>query len=166
MLEIKKMDFKNKEELYAYLNRGIAAILKDESDWLANLCNTIALIWDMVKDLNWVGFYLIKEGQLVLGPFQGKPACTRIKIGEGVCGTAAEKRESIVVEDVQTFSSHIACDSASNSELVVPLVSKDRVIGVLDIDSPSFGRFDFADKVGFEKIVATILKHVEIPQKY
>ena len=160
MIEIKKMEFSTKQELYEFLDRGIAAILKEESDWLANLCNTTALIWDVMKDINWVGFYLIKEEQLVLGPFQGKPACTRINLGEGVCGTAAERRESIVVEDVHAFSGHIACDSASNSELVVPLVMEDRIIGVLDIDSPEYNRFDIEDKEGFERIVETILKHV------
>ncbi|MBV1758564.1 MAG: GAF domain-containing protein [Dethiosulfatibacter sp.] len=166
MIEIKKMAFKTKSELYEFLDRSIAAILKDESDWLANLCNTTALIWDVMKDINWVGFYLIKEGQLVLGPFQGKLACTRINLGEGVCGTSAERRESIVVEDVHAFSGHIACDSASNSELVVPIVLDDRILGVLDIDSPQYKRFDIEDKEGFERIVETILKHIEFPSKY
>lgn len=166
MIEIKKMAFKTKSELYEFLDRSIAAILKDESDWLANLCNTTALIWDVMKDINWVGFYLIKEGQLVLGPFQGKLACTRINLGEGVCGTSAERRESIVVEDVHAFSGHIACDSTSNSELVVPIVLDDRILGVLDIDSPQYKRFDIEDKEGFERIVETILKHIEFPSKY
>ncbi|MDP3385621.1 MAG: GAF domain-containing protein [Eubacteriales bacterium] len=166
MIETKKIEFKTKDEFYTLLDRSIAAILKDEPDWLANLCNTTALIWDMMKDINWVGFYLLKEGQLVLGPFQGKPACTRISLGEGVCGTAAERVESIVVEDVHAFSGHIACDSASNSELVVPLAIKGRIIGVIDIDSPEFGRFDSEDKMGFEKIAETILKLVKIPEKY
>lgn len=166
MIEIKKIEFNTKQELYEFLDRSIGAVLKDESDWLANLCNTTALIWDVMKDINWIGFYLIKDGQLVLGPFQGKPACTRINIGEGVCGTAAERLESIVVEDVHAFSGHIACDSASNSELVVPLIMEDKIVGVLDIDSPVFSRFSFEDKVGFEKIAKTISKYVAIPEKY
>ncbi len=165
MIEIIKMDFKSKEELYKFLDRSIAAILKDESDWLANLCNTTALIWDVLKDINWVGFYLYKDGQLVLGPFQGKPACTRINLGEGVCGFAAKSRESIIVEDVNAFSDHIACDSATNSELVVPLILEEKIIGVLDIDSPQYNRFDIEDKEGFEKIAGTILKYVTIPEK-
>ncbi|PKM70687.1 MAG: guanylate cyclase [Firmicutes bacterium HGW-Firmicutes-18] len=166
MIEIKKIEFNTKQELYEFLDRSIGAILKEESDWLANLCNTTALIWDVMKDINWIGFYLIKDGQLVLGPFQGKPACTRINIGEGVCGTAAERRESIVVEDVHAFPGHIACDNASNSELVVPLIMGNRIVGVLDIDSPELNRFDFEDKAGFEKIAETILKCVIIPERY
>jgi len=166
MIDIKKTDCNKKEDFYIFLDRSISALLRDESDWLANLCNTTALIWDMMADINWVGFYLYKEGQLVLGPFQGKPACTRINIGEGVCGTAALIRESVLVQDVHAFPGHIACDNASNSELVVPLTNGDRIIGVLDIDSPLFSRFDQDDRLGFEKIVETILKYLSVPEKY
>ena len=121
----------------------IKSLVDGEQDTLANLCNVCALIMDVVPDLNWAGFYRNVSGQLVLGPFQGKPACIRIPFGKGVCGTAAARDEYIVVTDVKEFSGHIACDSASRSEMVVPLHNKDgSLFGVLDIDSPLIGRFD------------------------
>ena len=119
-----------------------------------------AVIYHGLPDLNWAGFYLMKDGELVLGPFQGKPACIRIPLGKGVCGTAAETRASQVVPDVHAFPGHIACDAASRSELVVPLVVGDRVIGVLDLDSPSPNRFDHQDREGCEKLVSILLRHI------
>jgi GAF domain-containing protein len=116
-----------------------------------------ALIYQFLPDLNWAGFYFVREGELVLGPFQGKTACVRITVGRGVCGTAVERRESIVVPDVHAFPGHIACDSASRSELVVPIVKDGRVLGVLDLDSPNPNRFDDQDRQGCERLVQIFL---------
>lgn len=142
---------------YAELNAQLGAMLAGERDWLANLANTAALIFHALPDLNWAGFYLRRGDELVLGPFQGKPACVRIALGRGVCGTAAAERRSIAVPDVHAFPGHIACDGASRSELVVPMVAGGSVIGVLDLDSPTPGRFDDADRVGCEGLVTTLL---------
>lgn len=145
----------DKSEFYRELATQLGALLDGESDPTANAANTAALIFQMVPDLNWAGFYFLRpEGELVVGPFQGKPACVRIAIGSGVCGTAMEKGESIIVEDVHAFPGHIACDPASRSELVVPLIHQDRVFGVLDLDSPSPARFDVLDRAGFEQLAA------------
>ncbi len=119
-----------------------ASLFEGETDVVANLANASALIFDIVDDLNWAGFYILRDGELVLGPFQGKPACVRIKIGKGVCGTAAEKDETLVVADVHKFAGHIACDSASRSEMVVPLHKNGTIFGVLDLDSPKINRFE------------------------
>ncbi|MBU6298028.1 MAG: GAF domain-containing protein [Alphaproteobacteria bacterium] len=132
-------------ELYDELLRQARGLFDGERDLIANAANLSALIWQAVPDLNWAGFYLLKDGELVLGPFQGKPACVRIAMGKGVCGTAAARAETIIVSDVHAFAGHIACDTASNSELAVPLTKHGRVVGVLDLDSPSFGRFDQED---------------------
>ena len=129
------------------------SLLAGERDSVANMANFAALLFHSLPDLNWSGFYLLKGKQLVLGPFQGKPACIRIPLGEGVCGTAATRRETILVANVNEFPGHIACDSASNSEIVVPLVNDDTLIGVLDLDSPSFGRFDDDDAKGLNELV-------------
>ena len=118
-----------------------ASLLDGESDVIANLANASALIYDVLSDINWAGFYFVKDGELVLGPFQGKPACVRLKIGKGVCGTAVAEDRTIVVADVHEFAGHIACDSASNSEIVVPLRKNGEIVGVLDIDSPLSNRF-------------------------
>jgi len=155
----------SKRDKYAALNRTLAALLAGERDWIANLANTAALIYGELEDINWVGFYLFKDGELVLGPFQGKPACVRIAIGKGVCGTAAQRRASIVVPNVHEFDGHIACDSASNSELVVPLLSGDELLGVLDLDSPRFERFDDEDRAGAEVIVRTLLVASEVTRR-
>jgi GAF domain-containing protein len=146
-----------KTELYADLQSQFAAVLAGERDFLANLANSAAMLFHSLPDLNWAGFYLFKENQLVLGPFQGKPACVRIAIGRGVCGTAAQRRETIVVADVHLFPGHIACDSASQSEIVVPLVHQGQLIGVMDLDSPVMGRFDQTDAKGLEAIAVIIL---------
>ncbi len=128
------------------------ALLAGERDRVANAANLAALLWYGLPDLNWAGFYFNQGGELVLGPFQGKPACVRIAFGKGVCGTAAATRRSQVVEDVHLFPGHIACDSASNAELVVPLLHGDEVLGVIDLDSPTRGRFSDVDRVGVERI--------------
>ena len=142
-----------KAELYDELARQTRGLLDGERDLIANAANFAALIWQIVPDLNWAGFYFLKGGVLVLGPFQGKPACVRIAVGKGVCGTAVARRETMLVEDVHAFAGHIACDAASNSELVVPLIKGGVVRGVLDIDSPLLARFDSADRTGFEAVV-------------
>ena len=148
-----KFDFSNPVAAYDELARDLAALLSGERDFIANAANTAALIYDALPGLNWAGFYLYKSGELVLGPFQGKPACVRIAVGRGVCGTAVEKAETILVEDVHEFPGHIACDAASRSELVVPLILDGEVFGVLDIDSPIPSRFDADDQAGIEGIV-------------
>src|SRR6186997_2366810 len=147
-------DFTNPARAYDDLARDLRALLAGERDLVANAANTAALIWEALPGLNWAGFYLYKSGELVLGPFQGKPACVRIAIGKGVCGTAAERRETVLVEDVHAFPGHIACDSASNSEIVVPLLRGGELLGVLDLDSPKFERFDAEDQAGLEQVVA------------
>ena len=150
-----------KAELYQELANQISALIRDETDPVANMANAAALIYHTVPRLNWVGFYLLKGGELVLGPFQGRPACVRIPFGRGVVGTAAEKRSTIRVADVNEFPGHIACDTASRSEIVVPLTSDDaHFVGVLDVDSPELGRFDAEDEEGFRaigKIIASKL---------
>lgn len=153
----------DKGAFYAGLNAQLAAMLTEERDWVANLANTAALIFETLPDLNWAGFYLRRGDELVLGPFQGKPACVRIAVGRGVCGTAAAERRSIVVPDVHAFPGHIACDSASRSELVVPLVNAGAVVGVLDLDSPTGGRFDEEDRAGCEALAATLLAASDVP---
>jgi L-methionine (R)-S-oxide reductase len=148
-----------KAHLYAELARALHALTVGESDWIANLANASALLYHSLPDLNWAGFYLLKNDELVVGPFQGKPACVRIAIGKGVCGTAAARRETIIVPNVHEFPGHIACDSASNSEIVVPLIRSGSLIGVLDLDSPKPERFDTADRDGLERFVATLLNN-------
>lgn len=130
------------------------ALLADETDATANAANLSSLLYHALPDVNWVGFYLLKEGGLVVGPFQGKPACVRIPLGRGVCGKAAARRETIVVDDVLAFDDHIACDAASRSEIVVPLVVRDALYGVLDVDAPIPARFTDEDRVGLERIAA------------
>ncbi|MBV8097828.1 MAG: GAF domain-containing protein, partial [Verrucomicrobia bacterium] len=142
------LDSIDKKTQYAEINQALQAVLTGESDRIANLANAAALLFWSLLAVNWAGFYLLKEQGLVLGPFQGKIACVRIKLGQGVCGTAAEQRQTLVVPNVHEFSGHIACDSASNSEIVVPIIKNDALIGVLDIDSPEFARFDDNDKTG------------------
>ena len=147
----------NKLEFYGELSLQLSGLLTGERDSIANAANTAALLYHTLPDVNWVGFYLFKEGELVLGPFQGKPACVRIALGRGVCGAAAQARRPIVVPDVNAFPGHIACDTASRSELVVPLIAGDALLGVLDLDSPSPGRFDEEDRAGCENLAAIYL---------
>ena len=151
-----------KKELYRTLEAQARALLEDENDRIANAANLSALLFNGLPQLNWAGFYFLKDGELVVGPFQGKPACVRIPMGRGVCGTAAERRETIVVEDVNAFDDHIACDADSRSEIVVPLVGgNDEVIGVLDLDAPVPSRFDEADREGLERIAAAWMEAVQ-----
>jgi GAF domain-containing protein len=145
----------DKPAAYAELETSLRALLEGENDLVANAANLAALLFWSLPQLNWAGFYLVepRRGDLLLGPFQGKPACVRIPVGRGVCGTAAARRETVVVPDVHAFPGHIACDSASNSEIVVPVVRDGELLGVLDLDSPVRSRFDDADARGLEALV-------------
>ncbi len=147
----------DKAAFYAHLRMQMTAILEGERDLIANTANCAAVLFHSLPDINWAGFYLLKGEDLVLGPFQGKPACVRIGPGRGVCGAAVVKRQALVVPNVHEFPGHIACDTASNSEIVLPLVVGDRLVGVLDIDSPLLGRFDADDAAGLQAIMATLL---------
>ena len=147
----------DKKELYDQLTLMLRGLMDGERDVIANLANTSALLADALDRINWAGFYLMKDGMLVLGPFQGKPACIRIPMGRGVCGTAAETKEIQRVYDVHCFPGHIACDAASSSEIVIPLIRNGEVLGVLDIDSPDVGRFDEQDKQGLSALCALLL---------
>lgn len=158
MFEVKDIAISdNKRDFYASLAQQLTGLLEGERDMIANAANMSALIHQFLPDLNWAGFYFMRGGELVLGPFQGKTACVRIAVGRGVCGTAVERQESIVVPDVHAFPGHIACDSASRSELVVPLIKDGRVLGVLDLDSPNPNRFDDEDREGCEMFVRIFL---------
>ena len=145
---------------YAELARSLRALLEGERDLVANSANMAALLFWSLRDLNWAGFYLVEKGRgdLMLGPFQGKPACVRIPVGRGVCGTAAARRETVLVPDVHAFPGHIACDSASNSEIVVPIVRNGTLLGVLDLDSPVHARFDEADARGLEALARILVE--------
>ncbi len=155
MHQLQSRSCADKTELYRELAGQLTGLLEGERDPIANTANTAALLYHSLPDLNWAGFYFLRETNvLVLGPFQGKPACVRIKVGRGVCGTAAARRESVLVVDVHAFPGHIACDAASRSELVVPLIAGDRLLGVLDLDSPTPSRFDAADRAGLERLAA------------
>ena len=149
-------DFKiaaaDKATLYKDLAAALGALIGDERDPIANMANAAALIWESLPDINWAGFYRNVGGELVLGPFQGRAACVRIAFGQGVCGTAAATREVQLVEDVHAFPGHIACDSASNSEIVVPIIRDGQLVAVLDIDSPLHARFDKEDQAGCVRI--------------
>jgi GAF domain-containing protein len=153
----KRYDFRDKEADYSSLAVELNGLLAGEHDLIANAANTSALLFDALPAINWVGFYFLRggeaDGELVVGPFQGKPACVRIPLGKGVCGTAAARRETLVVTDVHEFPGHIACDAASESEIVIPLIKADNtLLGVLDIDSPILARFDEADRQGLERL--------------
>lgn len=158
----KRFDFRDKAADYAELAQQLAGLLHGETDFTANAANTSALIFDALPDINWAGFYFLKGGELVVGPFQGKPACVRIGLGRGVCGTAAAERRTIIVRNVAEFPGHIACDAASRSEVVVPLIADGRMVGVLDIDSPNLARFDEADARGLERLVEVFLQNVRV----
>lgn len=146
---------------YRDLSASLESLLEGEPDALANLANASALLSGALDRINWCGFYLLRGDELVLGPFQGRPACARIPLGKGVCGAAAARRETLVVADVHAFPGHIACDEASRSEIVVPIVQGGSLRGVLDIDSPEKDRFDAADRVGLEEFVRTLAPRVE-----
>ena len=149
-----------KPALYRDLIQELDALLTGERDPTANAANAAAAIYHSLPALNWAGFYFLRDGELVLGPFQGRPACVRIPLGKGVCGAAASQRQTMLVPDVEAFPGHIACDSASRSELVVPLLVGDRLIGVLDLDSPELNRFDADDQAGCEALAQVIVRHL------
>jgi L-methionine (R)-S-oxide reductase len=159
MFEAKAINVNDKAEFYRELAQQLSGLLSGERDPIANAANTAALLFTTLPDLNWAGFYFLKSpDELVLGPFQGKPACVRIAIGRGVCGAAVEQRRTMLVEDVHAFADHIACDAASRSELVVPLVREGRVFGVIDLDSPLLARFDRDDQRGIEAVAEIYVK--------
>jgi L-methionine (R)-S-oxide reductase len=151
-----------KPEHYRRLADQLDHLLAGEPDAVANLANAAALLYHGLPDLNWAGFYLAHGRTLVLGPFQGKPACVRIEVGKGVCGTSAERRQTVLVADVHAFPGHIACDPASQSELVVPLIRGADLLGVLDLDSPRPARFDADDQAGCEALVAVLVRHLTL----
>ena len=151
-----------KTQIYENLIPQIASLLQTETDAVANMANTSAALFNSLPDLNWAGFYILREEELVLGPFQGKPACVRIKMGRGVCGTAAQTQQTQIVKDVHKFPGHIACDSDSKSEIVIPIFKNKQVWGVLDIDSPVENRFDETDQRYLEKVVREFEKHSAI----
>lgn len=160
MYDFAPTDAANKAALYADLLSAADALTRDEPDAVANMANLSALIWQFLPDLNWAGFYRMIGGELVLGPFQGKAACIRIPVGRGVCGAAAATRETQLVEDVHAFPGHIACDAASASEIVVPVLIDGRVVAVLDLDSPLPARFDRQDQDGLTSIIERVAHRI------
>jgi GAF domain-containing protein len=152
----------SKGECYRSLIKQAKSLLEAERDFVANMANVAALIYHALPDLNWAGFYILRGEELVLGPFQGNVACTRIPLVKGVCGTAAERRETVVVPNVHEFPGHIACDAASNAEIVVPILKNGEVIAVLDLDSPTIGRFDDEDRAGLEELAEVFLERTNM----
>src|SRR5215510_1380835 len=150
-----------KGELYAGLVLQLRSLLKGEYDFIANAANFSALVYHALPDVNWAGFYLLQDEELVLGPFQGRPACVRIPLGKGVCGFAAKQCETVIVPNVSEFPGHIACDPSSKSEIVIPLFDGERVLGVLDVDSTSLARFDDQDAEGLNELVTVLVAHEE-----
>lgn len=161
MFETRKIDVTDKKNFYVELAEQAAGLMYGERNLMANAANFSALLYHSLPDVNWVGFYFMEEGELVVGPFQGKPACVRIAMGKGVCGTAAATRVTQRVEDVDAFPGHIPCDGDSRSEIVVPLIVNNEVIGVLDIDAPIQARFDSDDQEGVEKLAAIFIQTLE-----
>jgi L-methionine (R)-S-oxide reductase len=151
-----------KVEFYQSLNEQVAAIISSENDFIANMANVSAILFDALDYVNWAGFYRLVDNELVLGPFQGKVACIRIPVGSGVCGTAVSENKTQLIDDVHQFSGHIACDAASNSEIVIPVRQNGEIIAVLDIDSINYGRFDEQDRKGLEQTVSLLEK--QLPQ--
>jgi GAF domain-containing protein len=149
----------SKTEAFSQLVQQLESLVQAERDALPNCANMTALLYHALPDVNWCGFYLMRHGELVLGPFHGQLACVRIPVGKGVCGAAALRRETLVVPDVHAFAGHIACDAASRSEVVVPLIQRERLLGVLDVDSPIVERFDTDDVRGLESMVETLIRH-------
>ncbi|MEH6947440.1 GAF domain-containing protein [Bacillus sp. JJ634] len=150
----------NKQEQYTLLHKQLVALIEDEKNQIANLSNASALLNQFLPDINWVGFYLVEDNQLILGPFQGLPACVRIPFGKGVCGTSAANKTTLCIADVHQFPGHIACDAASQSEIVIPLIKNEEIIGVLDIDSPITNRFDAEDQQGLEEFSAILSRYL------
>lgn len=157
----KEINADNKENFYKILLVRLEGQLSSETDSMANICNSAAVLFNNLKDINWSGYYFMRDGELILGPFGGKPACTRIKIGKGVCGNAALDKKTYLVPNVHEFEGHIACDSASNSEIVIPIIKDEILYGVLDIDSPVLDRFDEVDKKYLEKFVDKLNKYID-----
>jgi L-methionine (R)-S-oxide reductase len=151
-----------KDLLYEHLAADLAALLSKETDFIANAANMSALVYERLPDILWAGFYIRRGEELVLGPFQGKPACTRLPRGRGVCWASVERQDSVVVDDVRRFAGHIACDADSRSELVVPLKVDDEILGVFDLDSPCIGRFDTDDQAGVEKLIGVFLQKTSV----
>jgi GAF domain-containing protein len=154
----------SKTAIYAGLAQGLRNLLVDQNDFIANLSNFAALLFSSLPDLNWAGFYLLRGTDLVLGPFQGKPACSCIGMGDGVCGTAALRRAAVLVPDVHAFPGHIVCDEASQSEMVLPVFKDQRLVGVLDLDSPVLRRFDDADRDGIESLLRILMQGTVVPE--
>ena len=152
-----------KSEMYDLLSRQLGGLMEGEREMLPNLANMSALIFQALKEINWAGFYLMKDGMLLLGPFQGNPACIRIPVGRGVCGTAAKTLETQLVPDVHLFPGHIACDAQSQSEIVIPMMLGERLLGVLDIDSPVKKRFDQEDQKGLENLCQMLVQGCDWP---
>ncbi|WNF22043.1 GAF domain-containing protein [Mesobacillus jeotgali] len=150
----------SREKNYDLLIKQLKALIEDEKNAIANFSNASALLNQFLDRVNWVGFYLMEDGELVLGPFQGLPACVRIPLGKGVCGTAASRKETLRIEDVHAFPGHIACDAASQSEIVVPMIKDGQIIGVLDIDSPEKNRFDELDQQKLEEFVEVLVQYI------
>lgn len=163
-IEIRNTD--EKVNFYAQVNKALESLIEGEKDWLANLSNAAALLYMCMPDINWAGFYLYKENELVLGPFQGKPACIRISLHRGVCGAAARERKVQLVQDVHEFPGHIACDEASRAEIVLPLLKGDKLLGVLDIDSPVKGRFDEGDRAGLQTFIDLLNEQCQWPESF
>ena len=145
---------------YELLSKQLVALMSAESNALANSANFTGLLYNAISDINWLGIYVLRGDELVLGPFQGKPACVRLPLGRGVCGNAAKNQKTLRIEDVHEFDGHIACDSASRSEIVVPLISSGTLLGVLDVDSPDIGRFSEVDQSGIEKLCTTFVEQL------
>jgi GAF domain-containing protein len=162
MRTIKSDPSLSKAAIYREVGVQLSGLFSGERNGLANAANMCALLYQMLPDVNWVGFYFLQGGELVLGPFQGKVACVRIPLGRGVCGTAAARREILVVPDVNEFPGHIACDAASRSEIVVPLVQTGRLLGVLDVDSPNRSRFDLEDREGLQAAAKLLLQSSQL----
>lgn len=161
-MDIPANDFRDKLKGYEGLALQLTGLLSGERDLIANAANTAALIYHALPDLSWAGFYFLRNGELILGPFQGRPACVRIALGKGVCGSAAARRETLVVPDVHAFPGHIACDAASRSEIVIPLAARHEIVGVLDVDSPKPSRFDATDAGGLERLAEIFLAATEL----
>ncbi len=159
MIEISQHQVTDKIDLYKELKKQALVMFNGESDLIAQTANLSALLWYSLPNINWAGFYFFKKGELILGPFQGKPACIRITPGKGVCGTAFSSRKTIRVDDVHAFPGHIACDPESRSEIVIPVIKRNQVIAVLDIDSPVMGRVAEEDQAGLEEIVRLLENH-------
>jgi GAF domain-containing protein len=153
-----------KVAVYDSLRSSLRDLIAEQTDFLANISNFAALLFNSLPDLNWAGFYLLRGSDLVLGPFQGKPACSCIAVGDGVCGTAALRRAAVLVPDVHAFPGHIVCDEASQSEIVLPVFKERRLIGVLDLDSPQLGRFDDTDREQIEALLQLLMQGTDVPQ--